>query len=132
VPKTNTLILIDNASNRRRTLDLIALFDTEEMANQRMKLIPVENSLAKTISEELERIFGALAASDTNTAIQFLPLERINSVLVVSSSPQIFEQVEEWVAKLDKSASVGGVQNFVYKVQYGFAASLAQTLLQLY
>ncbi len=132
VPKANTLILLDNARNMRRTLDLIALFDTEEMASQRMKLIPVENSLAKTISEELEKIFGALSASEKTSAIQFLPLERINSVLVVSSSPQIFEQVEDWVKKLDKSATVGGVQNFVYKVQYGYAASLAQTLLQLY
>ncbi|MDA1236256.1 MAG: hypothetical protein O3A53_15825, partial [Acidobacteria bacterium] len=107
VPKANTLILLDNARNMLRTLDLIALFDTEEMASQRMKLIEVENSLATTVAEELGRIFGALSASEETSAIQFLPLQRISSVLVVSSSPQIFGQVEEWVAKLDKSATVG-------------------------
>lgn len=132
VPQANTLILLDNARNMRRTLDLIALFDTEEMANQRMRLFEIENSLASTVAEELESVFGALSAGGETSAIQFLPLARISSVLVVSSSPQIFDQVEEWIKRLDKSATSGGVQNFVYKVQYGFATSLAQTLLQLY
>ncbi|NIQ93956.1 MAG: hypothetical protein GWN87_06885, partial [Desulfuromonadales bacterium] len=61
-------------------------------------------------------------------AIQFVPLPRISSILVVSSSPEIFGQVEEWVERLDKAATVGGVQNFIYKVQYGYAIQLASTL----
>ena len=132
VSQANTLILLDNARNMRRTLNLIALFDTEEMANQRMRLIEIENSLASTVAEELRSVFGALSSDGDESAIQFVPLSRISSVLVVSSSPQIFDQVEEWVKRLDKAATIGGVQNFVYKVQYGFATSLAQTLLQLY
>jgi len=133
VPQANTLMLLDNARNMRRTMELVALFDTPEMASQRMKLFEVKNSLAQTISAELGNIFGALSSgSEEAGGLQFLPLQRINSVLVVSSSPKMFDQVEEWVERLDKTVIVGGVQNFVYRVQYGLATNLAFTLLQLY
>ncbi|NIQ93955.1 MAG: hypothetical protein GWN87_06880, partial [Desulfuromonadales bacterium] len=62
VPRANTLILLDNARNMRRTLELVALFDTEEMASQRMRLIEIENSLASAVAEELREVFGALSA----------------------------------------------------------------------
>ena len=132
VPQANTLIILDNARNMRRTMELVGLFDTQEMARQRLKLYEIKNSLADDIAQELESIYGAFSTEDGPAAMQFVPLERINSVLVVSSSASMFEDVEGWLKKLDVSTTVGGVQNFVYRVQYGFAINLASTLLQLY
>jgi len=133
VPQANTLIVLDNARNMRRTMELVALFDTEEMASQRMRLVEIKNNLATTVAAELELIYGSLSpGGEDSSAIRFLPLERISSILVVSSSSSVFEEVEEWVVKLDKAVSIGGVQNFVYRVQYGIAGNLASTLLQLY
>ena len=131
VPQANTLLVLDNARNMRRTMELVALFDTPEMANQRMRLFEIKNGLATTVADELGDIYGAIARTE-ESAIQFVPLERINSVLVVSSNARVLEDVAGWVEKLDQKATVGGVQNFVYRVQYGFAANLAGTLLQLY
>lgn len=138
VPQANTLIVLDNARNMRRTMELVALFDTAEMASQRLKLIEIKNNMASTVAEELGRIYGSLSPGAVGegggggSAIQFVPLERINSILVVSSSAAVFDDVMGWVEKLDQAATVGGVQNFVYRVQYGFAGNLAGTLLQLY
>ncbi len=136
VPQANTLIVLDNARSMRRTMELVGLFDTSEMASQRLKLIEIENNMASTVAQELETIYGSLSLSGDaeggSSAIQFVPLERINSILVVSSSEAVFDDVVGWVEKLDKAATVGGVQNFVYRVQYGFAGNLAGTLLQLY
>jgi len=132
VPQANTLIILDNARNMRRTMELVALFDTQEMARQRLKLYEIKNGLANDIADELESIYGAFSTEDGPAAMQFVPLERINSVLVVSSSASMFEDVEGWLKKLDVATTVGGVQNFVYRVQYGFANNLAGTLLQLY
>jgi general secretion pathway protein D len=131
VQQANTLLVLDNARNMRRTMELVGLFDTPEMANQRMRLFEIKNGLASTVAKELEGIYGALSHAD-ESANQFVPLERINAVLVVSSNAKILDDVATWVEKLDQSATVGGVQNFVYRVQYGFAANLAGTLLQLY
>ena len=140
VPQTNTLLILDNARSMRRTMELLRLFDTPEMATQRIRLFEVKNNMASSIANELQSIFGAFAApgsastpaARTGGGVQFVPLDRINSLLVVSSTPQVFEQVSEWLEKLDTAVTSSGVQNFVYKVQYGSARNLAGTLLQLY
>jgi type II secretory pathway component GspD/PulD (secretin) len=80
VPQANTILILDNARNMRRTMELAAMFDTPEMASQRMRLFPIESSLASTVSKELEEIYGAFSESEESRAIQFVPLERINSV----------------------------------------------------
>ena len=61
VPQANTLIVLDNARNMRRTMELVALFDTEEMASQRMRLIEIKNNLATTVAGELDQIYGSLS-----------------------------------------------------------------------
>ena len=132
VEQGNLLFILDNGRNMRRTMELIALLDTEEMTSQRMRLFPVENSLASTMASDLSRIFAAFSFTETQPGIQFLPIERISSVLVVSGNPSVFEKVEEWIEKLDQPVAAGGVQTFVYRVQYGLAFQLAQTLLMLY
>lgn len=133
VPQANTILILDNARNMRRTMELAAMFDTPEMASQRMRLFEIENSLASTVSSELDDIYSAFSETEDSQAIQFVPLERINAVLVVSSSPHALDEVEKWIKKLDSAATTpGGVQNFVYRVQYGFAGNLAGTLMQLY
>ncbi len=128
----NILILLDNSRNMRRTIELIELFDTEEMVRQRIRLFAVKNSLAKTLAGELESVFTAFSISDEQSAVQFIPIDRINSILVVSGAVRVFDEVETWIKKLDKSVTVGGVQNFIYRVQYGLAPALAGTLLSLY
>ena len=128
----NILILLDNSRNMRRTIELVELFDTEEMVKQRIRLFEVKNSLAKSLADELEDVFSALSISDDQSAVRFVPIDRINSILAVSGAARVFDEVETWINRLDKSTTVGGVQNFVYRVQYGFAPALAGTLLQLY
>ena len=128
----NILILLDNSRNMRRTIELVELFDTEEMVQQRIRLFEVKNSLAKSLADELEEVFSAFSISDDQSAVRFVPIDRINSILAVSGAARVFDEVETWINRLDKSTTVGGVQNFVYRVQYGFAPALAGTLLQLY
>ena len=132
INRANTLLILDNSRNMRRTMELIALFDTEALSEQRMRLFEIENGLASVLAAELEQIFAALSLSEDTTAIRFVPLQRINSLLAVSGSASVFGEVESWVKKLDKPVTVGGIKNFVYRVQYGLAANLASTLLRLY
>ena len=132
IEQANMMLILDNSRNMRRTMELVALFDTEEMMSQRMRLFPVENSLASSLASELSRIFAAFSFSESQAGIQFVPIERISSILVVAGNPSVFDEVEEWIGKLDKATTVGGVQTFVYRVQYGLATQLSQTLMMLY
>ena len=132
VAQANVLIVLDNSRNMRRTMELIELFDTEQMAEQGMRLIEIKNGMATTLSTELTSIFSAFSADQQQSPVRFVAIQRINAILAVSANERMFEEVDKWVEKLDKPITIGGIQNFVYRVQYGLAGNLASTLLSLY
>ncbi len=128
----NLLLLQDNSRSMRRTMELLALFDHDTFAKQRVRLYEIKNTQATPLAKELEAIFAAYALSEKSSAIRFLPLERISSLLAVSPNPNVFDEVKSWVEKLDQPVTIGGIQNFIYRVQYGLADQLAGTLMMLY
>ena len=132
VSQANVLIVLDNSRNMRRTMELIELFDTEQMAEQGIRLIEVKNGLATTLAAELTSIFSAFSVDQQQSPVRFVPLQRINTILAVSANERMFEEVNKWVEKLDKPITIGGIQNFIYRVQYGLAGDLASTILSLY
>jgi general secretion pathway protein D len=129
----NLLILQDNARNMKRTMDLLALFDSDTFAGQRVRLFEIENSLPSELGKELETIFKAYALSDKGT-VRFLPVDRINLLIAVAPNPGIFEEVKKWIAKLDIPAKItaGAVNNYVYRLKYGRAETIAMAIMALY
>ena len=132
VETANILLLLDNSRNMRRTMELIDLLDAEQLDDQRIRLVEVKNGLAVVVARELQNVFSAFSISAEVVAVRFVPIQRINAILVVSANSSLFEEVEKWIEKLDTVTTTGGIQNFIYRVQYGLAANLAGTLMSLY
>ncbi|MCX6618961.1 MAG: hypothetical protein NTZ98_23050, partial [Acidobacteria bacterium] len=123
----NLLIILDNARNMRRTMELIALFDSDTLAGQRVRLLEVKNSRPSDIAKELESVLKAVTLADKASVVKFLPIDRINTLVAIAPNPGVFEQVETWLKKLDVtvSSSAGTVNNYVYRVKYGRAETMA-------
>jgi general secretion pathway protein D len=124
----NTLILVDDSLNVKRLMEIIQQFDNTSFAAQRVRLLPVHNNMASALVPELEAIFSTYALSDKQTPLRFLPLDRINGILVAAADPAAFAEVEQWIGKLDQPATPNGIQTFVYKVQYSEAGRLVRLL----
>ncbi len=60
--------------------------------------------------------------------IRLVPIERLNTVLVVSPQPRYLDQVQRWVARLDRPGVGSDRRMFVYAVQNGRATDLAGVL----
>ena len=127
----NTLILVDDSLNVKRLMDILQQFDSSAFATERVRLFPVRNNVASALAPELEAIFATYALSDKSTPLRFLPLDRINGILVAAADPAAFDEVEKWIEKLDQPATPNGIQTFVYKVQYSEAGRLVRLLNQL-
>jgi general secretion pathway protein D len=127
----NVLILADTSLNVKRLMDVIAQFDSAALARERVKLVPVENNVASGLVPELESIFSAYALADKASPIRFIPLDRINAILVVTPDPSAFEDVQKWIEKLDQPAPPSGIQTFVYHVQNSEADYLARLLMNM-
>ena len=135
-PPNNILIIGDVASNVNKSLDIIGLFDIDIFTDLRVRIYPILNADVTEVAKELERIFASFEISTKSgrgVGITFTPITRINSLLVVSSIPNIFEKVEGWLKELDKIPTEGTKFSvFVYYVQNAKAKDLADVLKQIF
>ena len=135
-PPSNILIIGDLASNVKKSLDIISLFDLDIFTDLRVRIYPLLNSDVNEVAKEVERIFSSFEVSTKSgrgVGITFTPVVRINSLLVVSSIPNIFEKVEGWLKELDKTPIEGTKYSvFVYYCQNAKAKDLAEVLKQIY
>jgi general secretion pathway protein D len=133
-PPANLLLILDSRRSMRRTMDLISMFDSDELANQRVHVFDVKNGRPTDIAKELENIEKSISLSEKNSPIKFLPIDRINTIIAVAPNPGAFVEVEKWLAKLDTpvKATAGEVTNYVYRVRFGDASSIACSVQALY
>jgi general secretion pathway protein D len=127
----NILLITDTSRSLERLVELIGLFDSDAFAGQRVQLFAAKNSTADALAVDLQTVFAAYALSG-KSPIQFLPVERLNGVLVISANPASFPEVAKWVEKLDVITRTSGLRNYVYKVQNAKAEDIADVLTQLY
>jgi general secretion pathway protein D len=130
----NLIILEDNSRNMKRTMELISMFDSDTFAGQRVRLFDVQNSRPSDLVKELDNVFKAYALSDKGGAVRFVPIDRINTVIAVAPNPGVFGLVEDWIKKLDIAVRItaGSVTNYVYRLKYGRAETVAMAIMALY
>ncbi len=127
----NILILVDTSLNVQSLVDLVAQFDNLELARQRVRLFPVQNNVASSLVPELEAIFAAYGLSEKKPSLRFVPIDRINAILVVANDAGVYDEVQAWLTQLDKPAAPSGVQTFIYRVQNSEADYLAKLLASI-
>ncbi len=128
-PRNSLLIITDTSSSIKRLLSILEEVDVDAFKNTRMLFFKPKYSDVTTISNELTEVLNAL--NMTKEGIALIPIERINSLIIFSSSPSLLEAVEGWLKKLDEEV-VSGQNVFIYPVQNVKAEQVADILNSLY
>ncbi|MGD0580962.1 MAG: secretin N-terminal domain-containing protein, partial [Bryobacteraceae bacterium] len=133
-PNANLLLVLDSRRNIRRLMELVAMFDSDTLAKQRVRVFDIVNSRPSDLAKELERVLQSVSLSKEAASVKFLPVDRINTLVAVAPNPVAFDVVEEWIKKLDiKVKKVAGKSDtYVYRVKYAQAGYLAMSIMQLY
>ena len=134
----NLLILAGTQMQLTGWLDIIATFDVDRLAGMSVGVFPISNSEVEEVYEELEHILMSSASEGGEGAglaslIRVMPVERLNSIMVVSPRAHYIDTVRQWVEKLDNvqdPASEPTLQ--IYPVRNGDAAQLAGLLSTIY
>ncbi len=128
----NLFLVAGSGPARANTYDLIKTFDVDWMAGMSMGMFPLQTADAVTVAEELQTILIGEAASMSGI-IRFVPVERLNAVLVITHKASYLDMIEEWIDRLDSGAGqTDGRSLHVYRVQNGRATDLAFVLSQLF
>ena len=131
----NSLIVVDTPENMDKVLELIHLVDTRALAHTKVRILKVHNSSPKEVIAELETIFaayGTLSGKEkAQFGVSFLPVSRLNGVMILATSGELMERALYWVRQLDaKTDMMANVH--VYNVENYKAKNLANILTQVY
>ncbi|HSQ14729.1 MAG TPA: secretin N-terminal domain-containing protein, partial [Candidatus Binatia bacterium] len=136
VARANILLVTDTSANLEKTARLVELFDSEVFRTSGMKLFRLKVLDPEEMAKNLDNIFGALDFSATRgskpAGINFVPIPRLYSLMVVSASPKTMEDVEKWIGELDRTGGGASRAVYRYRVKYGKVKDLAAVLEKLY
>ena len=129
----NLLIIAGNQREMRHLLDTIELFDVDWLSGYSVGLYPIKGTDVKALVQDLDRVFGANAQSPLAGIVRVIPIERLNSLLIVTTQPKYLEMAKSWVERIDQAGGTsGGTRFFVYQVKNGKAENLAQLVGDLF
>jgi general secretion pathway protein D len=150
----NLLVLVGTRSQAEGWLDMVNTFDVDLLKGMSVGVFPLKHATTREVEAAL-RLMGvggaaesapssgstprpaaAAAAAPTPVtgnpllgALRIMPIERINSVLVVAPRAAQLDEARRWIEKLDKpSDNSAEPQLYVYPVQNGSAQHLASVL----
>jgi len=135
VPRANMVLVTDTAGNMEKHARLVGLFDADAFQTAGVKLFSLKYLDPEEMGKDLEAIFGALdfgGKGSRPAGINFVPLSRMNALLVVSASPRTMEDVQRWVAELDREPSGTARAVHLYRVRHGKARDVMEILEKLY
>ena len=132
-PRGNFLIVIDLPSNIQRLVEIADLVDAQVFAGTRMEIYQPKVASAEELATEMTKILQSYASSQPQTdnlIAEFIPLPRINQLLVISHSEAAWTYAKRWLDRIDVVAEGPGRRIFIYSVENGKADDLAQVLSQ--
>lgn len=159
-PLRNLLVLVGNRSQAEAWMELVRSFDVDMLQGMSVGLVPLKYASVADVAQALELLNAgataatsgtpsgaraaeappppaaadrALSASRTIHGMQVMPIERLNSVLIVAPRANQLDQARRWIERLDQpSDSNAEPRLFIYQVQNGNARHLASLLAGLF
>ncbi|MCL2310838.1 MAG: type II secretion system secretin GspD [Proteobacteria bacterium] len=131
----NLIILSGTELELRHLLDTVEMFDIDWMSGMSVGLFKLRNVEVKSLSQDLQNA----ATGDGNSgmglmlgAMKFIPIERMNMLLVVTPQPDQLEQVKKWIERFDADDNSEVPRLYVYALRYARADKLAPLLQQAF
>jgi general secretion pathway protein D len=126
----NLLLLGGTTAQLTSLLDMVAIFDIDLMRGMSFALVPLEHSDARSVGADLEKIFN-INKDNPAGSTRFMPITRLNSILVISAEMDNIEHAREWIRTLDRSDQVTQ-RLYVYYLQNGRAKDVASVLGKIF
>jgi general secretion pathway protein D len=157
----NLLVLVGTRTQAEGWLDIVQTFDVDMLKGMSVGVFPLKHVSTREVEAAL-RLLSAGAGAATpapaapagvagsarvdsvggsglpasfplSGALRVLPIERINSVMVVTPRAAYLDEARRWIEKLDQpGGNSPEAQLFVYPVQNGNAKHLASVLNGLF
>lgn len=121
----NLLILAGTRQELDYLQETINIFDVNWLEGMSVGFYPLNNVDAEDVAQELSKLFGPDSGLPFAGLFRFVPITRMNAILVITPQPEYLNEATVWIERLDES---GGERLYVYKVQNSDAEYLSSLL----
>ncbi len=156
----NLLVLVGNRTQAEGWLDLVNTFDVNLLQGMSVGVFPLKHVSVKEVEAALRLVSGGGASGAASTgsaaspggapaaaavqatlgegnplfgALRIMPIERFNSILVVTPRAAYLDEARRWIERLDQPSDNGAEsQLFIYQVQNVNARHLATVLAGIF
>ncbi len=136
VDKQRNLLMISGTpqeiNNIQETIDV---FDVDWLRGMSVGLYPLDYVDPKSLTAELDSVLKGVQGSDQELLgglIRIVPIERLNSILLISPTTSALREAELWLYRLDRPGDHVGQRLYVYNVQNAKAIELADILNNIF
>ena len=130
-PARNVISLAGTPEELANYQDTIDTFDVDWLKGMSIGVYGLQRASVAELMPQLQKLFGPDSGMPLSDMVKFMPNERTNSIVAISSQPQYLQEVGEWIRTIDEGGG-NEPQLFVYDVRNMKAADLARYLRQIY
>jgi general secretion pathway protein D len=139
--RTDSTLLVDQARNllvMSGTPDelanyqsMVRTFDVDWLRGMSVGVFNLQYANVGELMPKLDGMFGAHGDTPLAGMLRFIPIERTNALVVISTQPEYLQEVGDWITRIDRGGG-NEPQLFVYDVRNIKASDLAKYLAQIY
>lgn len=108
--------------------ETVRVFDIDQLSGTSIALVPLRNAEPGPLVDELSNIFAATRKEADAEAIRFLPVKRLNAVMVITRSGRYLDDARMWISRLDRVEDLTQRRVWVYNLQYAKATQIGEKL----
>jgi len=125
------LVLAGTPAELRNYLQIVDTFDVDWLAGMSVGMFQVQRIEVADLVAELEELLGGEESPIAGT-FRVVPLERLNSIMVITPNDHYLREIERWIGRLDRSSPEAGARLYVYRVKNLEAQVLAGYLANVF
>jgi general secretion pathway protein D len=127
----NLILIQGTGAERRIAVDSVLSFDVDWMRGQSVGIFPISSGPPAPVIDELGKIVDSGENGLNQNLIKFMPMARLNAVLVVTKKPDLLRIAATWITRLDRNDTARTTVH-VYRVKYGEARQIARVLTDMF
>jgi general secretion pathway protein D len=130
-PSRNLIVLAGSPQDLANYQRTVNTFDVDWLRGMSVGVFNLQHANVGELMPKLDSMFGPKGDTPLAGMLRFIPIERTNALVIISTQPNYLQEVGQWIDKIDRGGG-NEPQLFVYDVRNIKASDLAQYLAQIY
>jgi general secretion pathway protein D len=127
----NLLVMSGTPDELANYQSMVRTFDVDWLRGMSVGVFNLKYAKVSELVPKLDSMFGQHGNTPLAGMFRFIPIERTNALVVISTQPDYLQEIGDWIARIDRGGG-NEPQLFVYDVRNIKASDLARYLAQIY